>query len=329
MGARDKKIYQTLAQVYRECEKHNRELTQVKMANLIDTNPKTFSTWMDNDPKLKNFINLEKLAILYNNLNSSTDRCLNELKIEVPLIINEVFNDTFGFKTADEIITRIQDIRKNPLPNSILSLMDSSINSVVFLTSTDSNMLELLQDPLTFTWATEANLITHETSVTKIIESVESSLYSNKGNYYTPLNLKVFIRNYDPITEMVGFSAEGQFCAFLHQDGYKSMSQIGHELLLEENINLLNEEPFWSPPRSPDARFLTRLIRELSAILSSEDINFLNEKVNFLEANLDIQHSFVEWFIDEVNTHLEAKSALKIGKMVTYLILCSERCRII
>jgi len=62
---------------------------------------------------------------------------------------------------------------------------------------------------------------------------------------------------------MVGAFIEGEFRAYMYDEGYKLMSKIGHDLLLEEEQRLTDEQPVWSLPRSPEARLIERLRREL------------------------------------------------------------------
>lgn len=69
------------------------------------------------------------------------------------------------------------------------------------------------------------------------------------GNYSEHLNISVFVREQEPLAEMVGVFIQGKFYAFIYQDGYVPMSELGCELLLDQEQRLLDEKPVWQLQR--------------------------------------------------------------------------------
>jgi len=189
--------------------------------------------------------------------------------------------------------------------NSDLSMSKVSAEPVTFFLSTQSDLaayLPELFDPNSF--IKKLNFIVNKDSIAHDVVLIEQWAYSRDGNYSDQLYLNLYERDHEPMTEMVGAFVEGEFRAYIYDEGYKLMSKIGHDLLLEEEQRLSEEYPVWSLPRSPEARFIERLRRELKDYFDSVDsglklpAELLEEVLDFL-ADKVVAYDAVEPAIQE------------------------------
>lgn len=271
MSANDREIINRLKAAFKECVGvYSGEVLQDKMiAKATGVAPTTLNSGLSN---IGNFFDDKRISNLYNGLKNSDEKCI---KILAPVLMEIL-------EYQDEKIR----IEKKKF-RSDLSMSKVSAEPVTFFLSTQSDLAAYLPglfDPNSF--IKKLNFIVNKDSIAHDVVLIEQWAYSREGNYSDQLYLNLYERDYEPIAEMVGAFIEGEFRAYMYDEGYKLMSKIGHELLLEEEQRLSDEQPVWSLPRSPEARFIERLRRELKDYFDSVDSG-LKLPAELLEEVLD------------------------------------------
>lgn len=264
---RDQKI---LGLIYAEFDqlKGSDRLSSKTIARYMDVKESAFSAGVLDDKR--NFITLDRLIQLYNGLGEARNLNHKELQnVVLKIIQKDQIKRLNGMDT---------DKYTNELSHNNLAYFKTSAETVIFILSAQSNISIDLSDICSrSSKITILNLIISKDAVAQNIKAIEVWAYGKDGNYSGQLYLNIFQRDYEPIAEMVGGFIEGKFHAYIKDESYVAMSQIGHELLLEEENNLSNEQPVWSLPHSPEARIIERLRRELK----TED-GFPVEALDFL-----------------------------------------------
>ena len=230
MSANDREIINRLKAAFKECVGvYSGEVLQDKMiAKATGVSPTTLNSGLSN---VGNFFDDKRISNLYNGLKNSDEKCI---KILAPVLMEIL-------EYQDEKIR----IEKKKF-RSDLSMSKVSAEPVTFFLSTQSDLaayLPELFDPNSF--IKKLNLIVSKDSIAHDIVLIEQWAYSRDGNYSDQLYLNLYERDHEPITEMVGAFIEGEFRAYMYDDGYKLMSKIGHDLLLEEERRLSDEQPVW------------------------------------------------------------------------------------
>ena len=204
MSANDREIINRLKNAFRKCVGvYSREVLQDNMiAKVTGVSPSTLSDGLSNKG---NFFDNPRISNLHYGLKSSDEKCV---KILAPVLI-EILEDQ-----AEKIYTE----RKQFL--SGLSMSKVSAEPVIFFLSTQSDLAGYL--PELFYSKSElriVNLIVSNDATAHNIEVIEQWAYSSDGNYSDQLYLNVFERDYQPIAEMVGGFIEGEFRAYIYDEG--------------------------------------------------------------------------------------------------------------
>jgi len=236
------------------------ELSQKTIARYVKEDPKTLSRRLKKDD---NYFDLDKLNTLYTELNQSTNVNHKKLWLAAFNIFLEEIMKASPMKKA-EVIDILQK-------NRSIEFLTAASAAVIF-----SPSITVVTKHLPDLFASDSkietlNIVISKDTTARNIEAIEHWAYS-------------FERDHEPIAEMVGGIIEGKFQAYIYSEGYTLMSEIGHELLLDELHHLTDKQPIWSLLRTPEARTIERLRRELSSVLSVEVSTFLADKIAFYES---------------------------------------------
>jgi len=299
VSERDRLIIKRLKDAFEESSNSMRRLTQEDIARFMGVKSSTFS---DGLKKEEDYITQPMLGRLIRESRGSNnpqfqrlapfalDIFLEEecklLAIPKKEICNAYMsNDSISFKLASSAIIVVSS--HSDIAGYLLELSDSN------------SALRIL------------NLIVSKDATAHNIEVIEQWAYSRDGNYSDQLYLNLYERDHEPITEMVGAFIEGEFCAYMYDEGYKLMSEIGHDLLLEEEQRLSDEQPVWSLPRSPEARFIERLRRELKDYLDDPDYD--------PDLSPELLEEVLDFLADKVAAYEAAEPAIKEGTPLSRL----------
>ena len=269
-------------------------LSRKTIARYMVENEKTFSSGVNDDNR--DFIDLNRITKLYNGLKMASNPAHNQLQEVVLKILQK---EQIKLLQDMDIEKYIHTFRNNDLAYFKLA------SSAIIVVSAQSDLaayLPELFDPNSF--IKKLNFIVNKDSIAHDIVLIEQWAYSRDGNYSDQLYLNLYERDHEPISEMVGAFIEGEFRAYIYDEGYKLMSEIGHDLLLDEEQRLSEEHPVWSLPRSPEARFIERLRREL------KDYSDLNPNPNLPPELLE---EVLDFLADKVVAYDAADPAIKEG----------------
>lgn len=273
LGCRDEKIINRIIDVDSEKSKDLPSLKQKEIATHLGITERKLSAWV-NDSK-KNHIDEEKLKTLYNALVESEKPRFRRLAPTVLDIRNEIYMS--GLKANKAKVSAAMEA------NELIGLLDLASSATIILMPTSSitnNLPDIFKKGCTIT---QLNIVASIASYEKIKAEIEQWAYGIQGNYTDNFNLKVFAREQEPLAEMIGVFTQGKYSAFIYQDGYVSMSELGCELLLEQEQRLLEEQPIWQLARTAEARIITRLVRDYSEDFTQEVLTFLARKIDYYE----------------------------------------------
>lgn len=276
VGEQDKEIINRLQTAYSDKYPDFPKLTQATIANIIGIDAKTLSKIVKAE---KRALTIEQLIEMHNAFANSDNRRYRALAEVILHICNEAYATMFTKINKAAVIKAMES-------NNCIDLLDLSSTAIMTLLPNNAliDHLPTIFKPGCTTKQLTLVVADHDKTM---INDLEQWAYGKEGNYFDQLKIKLFVTEIAPEAEQIGVYIDTSFYAFMPQEGYVQLSQQASDALLEQEQRLASEVPVWQLHRTPEARIIVRLLRDMSDLLSPEVIGFLHQKIDFYESRQD------------------------------------------